>query len=76
MSSALNIVFNQVGETVNVEIGAGRWVDKAIAGTVSLLVIWPLAITVCIGAWQQEKIPEKIYKHISDFLDKAIFLNT
>jgi len=32
MSTALNIVFHQVENTVNVEIGAGRWIDKATTG--------------------------------------------
>lgn len=32
MSTALNIVFHQVENTVNVEIGAGRWIDKAATG--------------------------------------------
>src|SRR6266849_2292159 len=41
MSTALNIVFHQVDNTVNVEIGTGRWIDKAAVGTVSLFILWP-----------------------------------
>lgn len=70
MSTALNIVFHQVDNTVNVEIGAGRWADKAVVGTLSLVVLWPLAVTAGFGAWQQAKMPERIFGHISSFLSQ------
>ena len=61
MSTAVHIVFHQVENTVNVEIGNGRWLDKAAAGTLSLIMLWPLAITAGIGAWQQTKLPERVF---------------
>ncbi len=70
MSTALNIVFRQVDNTVNVEIGEGRWADKAIVGTISLVVLWPLAVTAGFGAWQQAKMPERIFAHIAMFLSQ------
>src|SRR4051794_29337990 len=42
MSTALNIVFRHTDGRLMVEIGAGRWMDKAAVGTVSLLILWPL----------------------------------
>jgi hypothetical protein len=68
MSTALNIVFRQVENTVNVEIGAGRWVDKATTGAVAYFILWPLAVTAGIGAWQQLKMPERVFAHIAKFL--------
>ncbi len=68
MSTALNIVFHQVENTVNVEIGAGRWIDKAATGTVGVLILWPLAVIAGIGAWQQLKMPERVFEHIATFL--------
>jgi hypothetical protein len=68
MSTALNIVFHQVENTVNVEIGAGRWIDKATTGTVAYFILWPLAVTAGIGAWQQMKMPERVFEHIATFL--------
>lgn len=68
MSTSLNVVFRQKGDTVAVEIGAGKWIDKAAAGTVSLFVLWPLAVTAGIGAWQQMKLPEKIFDYIGNRL--------
>ena len=71
MSTALNIVFHQVENTVNVEIGAGRWIDKAATGTVAYFFLWPLAVTAGIGAWQQIKMPERIFQHIAAFLSPS-----
>ena len=68
MSTALNIVFHQVENTVNVEIGAGRWIDKATTGAVAYFILWPLAVTAGIGAWQQMKMPERVFAHIAKFL--------
>lgn len=69
MSTALSIIFHQVGSTVNVEIGEARWVDKAVVGGIGWFVIfWPLAITSSIGVWQQAKMPERIFRHIAEFL--------
>jgi hypothetical protein len=60
MATSLNIVFYQSGDTLTVQIGSGKWVDKAAVGTVSLFILWPLAITAGFGAWEQMKMPEKI----------------
>ena len=68
MSTALNIVFHQVENTVNVEIGAGRWIDKATTSAVAYFILWPLAVTAGIGAWQQLKMPERVFAHIARFL--------
>lgn len=68
MSTALNIVFHQVENMVNVEIGAGKWIDKAATGAVGLLILWPLAITTGIGAWGQMKMPNRIFEHIAEYL--------
>jgi TIR domain len=64
MSTSLNIVFHQSGDTLTVQIGAGKWIDKAAVGTVSLLILWPLAITAGFGAWEQMKMPEKVFDYI------------
>jgi hypothetical protein len=64
MATSLNILFRQSGDTLTVEIGAGKWIDKAAVGTVSLFILWPLAITAGYGAWEQMKMPEKVFDYI------------
>ena len=68
MSTALNIVLHLEGEELCVEVGAGQWVDKAAAGVVSLFILWPLAVTATIGAWDQMKMPERIFDLVSDYV--------
>jgi hypothetical protein len=71
MSTAVHIVFHQVENTVNVEIGNGRWLDKAAAGTLSILILWPLAITAGIGAWQQTKLPERVFGYVAEYIGQS-----
>ncbi len=69
MSTALNVLLDHDGTALTVEIGAGQWIDKAAAGSVSLF-LWPLAVTAAIGAWNQTKMPEKVFAFINQQLDK------
>jgi hypothetical protein len=71
MSTAVHILFRQVENTVNVEIGNGRWLDKAAAGTLSLLILWPLAITAGIGAWQQMKLPGRVFGYLAKYIGQS-----
>ena len=64
MATSLNVVFHQFDETLTVEIGAGKWIDKAAAGTVSMFILWPLAVTAGLGAWEQMKMPERVFDYI------------
>jgi hypothetical protein len=68
MATSLNILFHHNNDTLTVEIGAGKWVDKAAVGTVSLFILWPLAITAGMGAWEQMKMPDKIFDFIGNRL--------
>jgi hypothetical protein len=65
MATSLNIVLHQSGDTLSVEIGAGKWITKAAAaGVVSLIVMWPLAVMPGYGAWEQMKMPDRIFDYI------------
>ena len=64
MGTSLNIVFHQSVDALTVEIGAGKWIDKAAVGTVSMFVLWPLAVTAGFGAWEQMKMPERVFDYI------------
>jgi hypothetical protein len=71
ISTALNIAFHQVENPGNVKIGAGRWIDKATAGTVACFILLPLAGTAGIGAWQQMKMPERVFEPVARSLSPA-----
>jgi hypothetical protein len=69
MSTSLNVAFHQgEDDTLTVEIGAGKWVDKAAVGAVSLLILWPLAIPAGFGAWEQMNMPDKIFDYVGSRL--------
>jgi hypothetical protein len=68
MDSAIQIQIFDSGNMVTVNIGAGKWIDKAGAATVGMLVFAPLAITAAIGAFAQKKLPEEIFNYIEQFL--------
>lgn len=63
MSTALNILFRHSNNTLTVEIGGGKWADKAVAGVLGIFLLVPW-ITAGIGAWEQMKMPEKIFDYI------------
>ena len=73
MSTALNIVFRQVENAVNLEMGAGRWMDKAATGAVAYFIFWPWAVMAGIGAWQQIKMPERVFAQVAAFLGPQAF---
>lgn len=69
MGTSLNVVFHpEEDDMLTVEIGAGKWVDKAAVGTVSLFILWPLAITAGIGAWEQMNMPDRIFDYVGSRL--------
>ena len=71
MSTALHIVFHQVENMADVEIGNGRWLDKAGAGMLSAIILWPLAVTAGIGVWQQVKLPERVFGYLAEYIGKS-----
>jgi hypothetical protein len=68
MATSLNIVFSHAGDVLTVEVGAGKWLDKAAVGTISMFIMWPLAVTAGLGAWEQMKMPDKVFSYIGSRL--------
>lgn len=68
VSSALNVVLRRQGENLMVEVGAGKWVDKAIAAGAGLFLLWPLLFTAAYGAWRQTKLPQRTFEFIQHFI--------
>ncbi len=68
MGLATNIVLTRLGPSLKVEVGQGKWVDKAVAGAVGLLILWPALIPAAIGAWQQSKLPQEVFDHVASYV--------
>ena len=66
MAISLTITFDSTEiDTVTVEIGGGHWSDKALVGTLSMLILWPLIVPVAFGIWEQIKLPEKVFNYMT-----------
>lgn len=68
MDSSVQVRVIPTGDMVNIEIGTGKWVEKAGMATVGVLFFAPLAITSAIGAWNQKKLPQEIFAYIEQFI--------
>ena len=69
MDSAIQIqMLDMNNQTVNIEIGAGKWTDKALAAGAGAVLFAPLMGTAAYGAWKQSKLPEKIYDFIEQYI--------
>ena len=66
VSTSLNIVFRQSGDLLNVEIGAGKWIDNATVGTVTAFNLWSFTVTAGVRAWEQMKMPDQIFGYIGN----------
>lgn len=64
MSTALNIVMQLEKNRMKVEIGFGKWIDKLATGGISIVVLWPLAVTTAAGTYLQLKMPQRIFDYI------------
>ena len=68
-ANALQIQIKMFGDdTVNVEIGHGKWSDKLGAGAVGVIAFAPLALTAAYGAWTQKKLPQEIFERIDQHI--------
>lgn len=58
------------GADLEVEV-VGKWLDKAAAVGVSMVVLWPLFVTGSIGAWNENKLLGQLYADIVAFLSSS-----
>ncbi|HIE11955.1 MAG TPA: hypothetical protein EYP63_00765 [Desulfotomaculum sp.] len=68
MSYALTVRLKQREDGVELETGAGKWLDKAAAGTVGWLAFFPLAITAGIGFYNQGKLVDELLTFLEHYV--------
>ncbi len=69
MDKAITVKIDKVdNEKVLVDIGNAKWTDKAGVMAVSMVVLWPLAITSGVGMYRQGKLPNEIKLEIYRYL--------
>jgi len=65
LSTAADIRIFRNSDSVTISISGGKWVDKCAVAGVSLLVLWPIAVTAAVGTYQQSSLPTKIFDFLS-----------
>lgn len=60
MQAALTVTMNRTSGGVLAVIGQQQWIDKAAAGAVGMLILWPLAFTAGAGAIRQSNLASQV----------------
>lgn len=68
MDSVIQVQLYKSETMVTVNIGSGKWVDKADADIAEMVHFAPLAVTAAFGAWSQKEILEEIFDFIDQFI--------
>jgi RNA polymerase subunit RPABC4/transcription elongation factor Spt4 len=61
-------IFQSTPEMITVNVGAGKWIDKAAAAGVGAIVFAPLIATAAFGAFKQQKLPNEVFNFIEQFI--------
>ena len=66
---AVNVRFMEKGNDLNISVGNGKWVDKALSGVLAWTVFAPLVVFPVVGLWRQKKLIDSIERNIMEWLD-------
>jgi hypothetical protein len=68
MNRALTTTLSRTDDhTITANIGSASWADKAVAGAIGLVVLWPLAITAAVGSAQTAALPGRVFGALEGF---------
>ncbi len=67
MQVALTVTLNREPGGVFASVGQQQWLDKAAVAAVSMVVLWPLAVTAGAGAAQQVKLVSQVWRTLDSF---------
>ena len=70
MDKSITIEIHSYGNTIDVSVGKGKWIDKGIAAAVSWFVFWPLAVTAAVGVAGQVSLKSEINSFIHAYINK------
>lgn len=61
-------IFQSTPESITVNVGTGKWIDKAAAAGVGAIVFAPLLATAAFGAFKQQQLPQEIFAAIENYI--------
>ena len=65
---AVTVAVVPKGNSLELTIGAGKWMDKAIGGAVGMLITWPALLSTSWGIYVQQKLLAKIESEVEQYL--------
>ena len=68
MGQAASVMIEAAGNTLEVSVGGGKWLEQGAAIAVSLVVLWPLLITGGIGMAQQKLLMDNLWNQIEEYV--------
>lgn len=72
MQAALTVTMNRTPGGVLAVIGQQQWVDKAAAGAVGMLILWPLAFTAGAGAIRQSNLTSQVLNTLDSLMRQQV----
>lgn len=70
-SSALTVKLVVGVDSVEVEVGSAKWIDKAAVGVIGYVILPVLAIIPIIGAYNQYKLSEDVWNIIDSHMARS-----
>ncbi len=67
MDKAAMVRITYMGAGLSIQVGAGKWLDKAVGLGVGA-VFWPALLPVAIGIVGQRQLPERILWHVQSYM--------
>jgi len=61
MQAALTITLQRYPRGVVATVGQQQWIDKAAAGAVGMLLLWPLMVTAGVGVIRQSGLESQVF---------------
>src|SRR5260370_7886104 len=61
MQAALTVTLQRFPRGVVATVGQQQWIDKAAAGAIGMLLLWPLAVTAGVGPIRQASLERQLF---------------
>ncbi len=73
LDTAATVTIRAEGDSLGVEVGGGKWLDKAaVAGFATFVTLGMLIIPAGIGAWKQRQLLDELVMEIDNFIRRNV----
>ncbi len=73
LDTAATVTMRGEGDSLGVEVGGGKWLDKAaVAGFATFVTLGVLIVPAGIGAWKQRQLLGELVMEIDNFIREKV----